>query len=42
MAKAYKATLYFYDLGGDYDFQEYEGMIKEYVLNRVSLTALVC
>lgn len=28
MAKAYKATLYFYDLCGDYDFQEYEGMIK--------------
>lgn len=36
MSKAYKATLYFYDLCGDYDIKEYEEMIKEYVLNRIS------
>lgn len=36
MAKAYKATLYFYDLSDDFDIEEYEELINRYVLDRIS------
>lgn len=38
MAKVYKATMYFVDLNGGADIKEYEQLINEYVLNRISTT----
>lgn len=42
MLKVYKATLYLYDLCRDYSFEEYEEMIKEYILNRTSTNNIAC
>ena len=36
MAKVYKATMYFVDLNDGFDIKEYEEMINDYVLNRIS------
>ena len=36
MAKVYKATMYFVDLNEGFDIKEYEQMINETVLDRIS------
>lgn len=36
MAKIYKATMYFVDLNDGFDIKEYERMINDYVLDRIS------
>ena len=38
MAKVYKATMYFVDLNEGFDIKEYERMINDSVLDRISTT----